>query len=160
VSAELEEALRRDNTSSELGARFETAGIQLGYVYRDSPIIVSGEPTPAHDDPMHYKPSARPGARAPHFWLDDGRSILDLFGGGFVLLRLGRDAPKATELIDAATAVGLPLEVQFFDLDELTALYERKLVLVRPDGHVAWWSDTEPRSAARLIDQIRGCAPQ
>lgn len=158
VSAELEEALGRDNVSLELGARYETAGIQLGYVYRGSPIIVMDETSSAPDDPMHYVATARPGARAPHFWIDDGRSILDLFGAGFVLLRLGCSAPGGNGLVDAAAAVGLPLEMHSFDMDELTALYERKLVLVRPDGHVAWWSDTEPHSATQLIEQIRGCS--
>ena len=32
-------------------------------------------------------PSPRPGARAPHAWLAEGSSTLDLFGRSFVLLQ-------------------------------------------------------------------------
>jgi len=33
---------------------------------------------------------------------------------------------------------------------------ERKLVLVRPDGHVAWREDACPDNASALIDRVRG----
>jgi hypothetical protein len=39
---------------------------------------------------------------------------------------------------------------------EVFAAYQRKLVLVRPDGHVAWRGDTEPANAEALIDVVRG----
>jgi hypothetical protein len=38
----------------------------------------------------------------------------------------------------------------------VVAVYERRLVLVRPDGHVAWRADTEPADAGALIDVVRG----
>jgi hypothetical protein len=44
------------------------------------------------------------------------------------------------------------------DEPEAAALYERKLVLVRPDGHVAWRGDTPPVDAHALIDRVRGAA--
>jgi hypothetical protein len=37
--------------------------------------------------------------------------------------------------------------------------YERRLVLVRPDGHVAWRDDAEPRDARAVIDRLRGASP-
>ena len=46
------------------------------------------------DDPENFVPSARPGSRAPHALPADGRSTLDLFGRGFVLLRFG-EAPTS-----------------------------------------------------------------
>ncbi len=64
-------------------------GLQLGYRYESSPICVDDGTPPPPDDPENYVPSARPGGRAPHFWLGDGRSTLDLFGRGFVLLQFG-----------------------------------------------------------------------
>jgi hypothetical protein len=39
---------------------------------------------------------------------------------------------------------------------EAAELYERKLVLVRPDGHVAWRGDREPADALAMIDRARG----
>jgi hypothetical protein len=38
-------------------------------------------------------------------------------------------------------------------------MYERKLVLVRPDGHVAWRGDTPPADYQGVIDRIRGMTP-
>ena len=68
-------------------------GYHLGYRYDDSPIVVpDGTPAPPLEG-QTYTQTARPGARAPHVWLGDGRSTLDLFGRGFVLLRIGPDAP-------------------------------------------------------------------
>ena len=84
---------------------------------------------------------------------------VDLFGRGFVLLRLGRDAPEADGFIRAADACGLRLEVHAFDMEELSALYGRKLVLVRPDGHVAWRADAPPENPAALFDRVRGMVP-
>jgi hypothetical protein len=37
--------------------------------------------------------------------------------------------------------------------------YERRLVLVRPDGHVAWRADAEPADAGAIIDRLRGVLP-
>jgi hypothetical protein len=37
--------------------------------------------------------------------------------------------------------------------------YERRLVLVRPDGHVAWRADAEPADAHAIIDRVRGVLP-
>jgi hypothetical protein len=36
------------------------------------------------------------------------------------------------------------------------ALYAKKLVLARPDRHVAWRADVEPDDPLALIDLIRG----
>jgi hypothetical protein len=38
----------------------------------------------------------------------------------------------------------------------LRELYERPLVLVRPDGHVAWRGDSLLGNAAEIIDRVRG----
>ena len=35
-------------------------------------------------------------------------------------------------------------------------LYERRLVLVRPDGHVAWRGDIMPDDALAVVDCVRG----
>jgi Aromatic-ring hydroxylase, C-terminal len=39
---------------------------------------------------------------------------------------------------------------------DAAALYERRLVLVRPDGHIAWRGDASPTDAVGLIDRARG----
>jgi 2-polyprenyl-6-methoxyphenol hydroxylase-like FAD-dependent oxidoreductase len=133
-----------------------TLGIHLGYRYEGSPVIwPDGTPAPPLETSA-FTQTARPGHRAPHAWLPDGRSTLDLFGRGFTLLRLGPDAPGSERLRAAAEAVGAPLAVVHLDVPEVTALYERRLVLVRPDGHVAWRADSEPDDASAVIDVVRG----
>ena len=153
-------------TRARLGKEFtaamtrewHTLGIHLGYRYDDSPVVVpDGTPAPPMEV-MTYDQTSRPGARAPHVWLKDGRSTLDLFGKGFVLLRLGKNPPAADEIVAAAEQRRVPLSVVALDEDAVASAYERKLVLVRPDGHVAWRDDRPPRDPLGLIDRIRGAA--
>jgi 2-polyprenyl-6-methoxyphenol hydroxylase-like FAD-dependent oxidoreductase len=139
-----------------LGAEFRTMGLQLGYRYEGSPICVVEDDAAPPDDPETYRPAGRPGMRAPHFWLADERSVLDLFGRGFTLLRFGKNAPDTTPLERAATARGLPLRVERVENEAARALYERALVLVRPDGHVAWRGDAPPLDPGTVIDRVRG----
>jgi 2-polyprenyl-6-methoxyphenol hydroxylase-like FAD-dependent oxidoreductase len=139
-----------------LARQFNSAGTHLGYRYVDSPIIApDGMPEPP-DDPAQVIPSTWPGSRTPHAWLADGRSTLDLFGDGFVLLRLGTSQAGDQELIDAAHEARVPLRCIDLDDPDVATLYERRLVLVRPDGHVAWRGDTAPAEPLKLIDLIRG----
>ena len=131
-------------------------GVMLGYRYDHSPIVVP-DGTPAPPDLSHpYVQTARPGARAPHVWLGDGRSTLDLYGRGFTLLRLGANAPSGRSIEDAARQRGVPLQSVALAEPQVLDAYERRLVLVRPDGHVAWRADREPDDAGALIDTVRG----
>src|SRR5690606_327449 len=92
---------------------------------------------------------------APHAWLSDGRSTLDLFGRGYTLLRLSTNTP-VTALEDAAREQGVPLTTIDIDDDAIAQLYERALVLVRPDGFVAWRADALPTDCAHLVATVRG----
>jgi hypothetical protein len=133
-----------------------TDGTALGYVYEPSPVCCADGTAPLPDSIMDYRPTTRPGARAPHAWLADGRSTLDLFGRGFVLLRLGDDAPGSTALEAAFARRSAPLTVVPIADRNIATLYERKLVLVRPDGHVAWRSDTPPDDPLAVVGRVRG----
>jgi 2-polyprenyl-6-methoxyphenol hydroxylase-like FAD-dependent oxidoreductase len=145
-----------DRLVRDVGAMFRTIGLQIGYRYEDSTICMSDNSAAPPDEPGDYVPTARPGSRAPHVGLGDGRSILDLFGRGFVLLRFGSDAPDSSSLEAAAATRGVPLETATIDESDAAGLYERKLVLIRPDGHVAWRGDTLPADARAIIDRVRG----
>jgi 2-polyprenyl-6-methoxyphenol hydroxylase-like FAD-dependent oxidoreductase len=151
LRAKLGAELERD-----VGAMFRTIGLQIGYRYEDSPIVVPDGTPAVPDDPENFVPSARPGSRAPHATLPDGRSMLDLYGRGLVLVRFGTDAPEGTVLKDAAAVRGVPLSIATIDDAEAARLYERRLVLIRPDGHVAWRGDREPADALAVIDRVRG----
>jgi hypothetical protein len=134
----------------------DSAGIELGYRYENSPICVSdGTPAPALDHGL-CTPSTWPGTRAPHAWLKDGRSTLDLFGKGFVLLNFS--SINTSAISAAANRVGLPMEVFSLNDDQVRQIYERDLVLVRPDGHVAWRGAKLPANADLVIDKVRGAA--
>src|SRR4051812_14706493 len=134
-------------------------GYPRGSRYDAPPIVCPGGPRAPPLEGKTYTQIARPGARAPHVWLADGRSTLDLYGRGFVLLRLGPNAPAGEGLQQAAAEAGMPLEVVALAEPEVLGAYERRLVLVRPDGHVAWRDDAEPRDARAVIDCLRGAGP-
>ncbi|WP_201766531.1 FAD-dependent monooxygenase [Sphingobium baderi] len=141
-----------------LHGEWHSLGIDLGYRYDGSPIIIPDGTPPTPDDTSDYVPTARPGHRAPHAWLADGRSTLDLFGRGFTLLRFGLAADTTVALEQAAAAAGVPLRSVDLAESEVAALYERKLVLVRPDGQVAWRGDLLPADCGMIIDVVRGAA--
>lgn len=135
---------------------WNTLGVQLGYRYADSPVIVpDGTPQPP-DDPSEYVPSTWPGSRAPHAWLAPGRSTLDLFGRGFVLLRFG--AARGTALATAAQRAGMPLDTVDVADPAIARLYGAPLVLVRPDGHVAWRGGDASPDAQAIVAQVCGAA--
>lgn len=131
-------------------------GAALGYGYEDSPVSIDDGSDPVPDAVDTYMPQARPGARAPHFWLDEERSVLDLFKTEYVLLQFNEAADTAP-LAEAAKAKGVPLAV--VQVAEVAArdLYEADLVLVRPDGHVAWRGDSlGSQDMNKLIDRVCG----
>jgi hypothetical protein len=129
----------------------------MGYRYDASPVVVPDGTPPTPDDPSEYVPTARPGHRAPHAWLADGRSTIDLFGDGFTLLRLAGGG-DAGPLEAAAADRGVPLRVIAVDDPAVARLYERRLVLVRPDGMVAWRADSLPDDASLLVATVTGRA--
>jgi 2-polyprenyl-6-methoxyphenol hydroxylase-like FAD-dependent oxidoreductase len=134
---------------------FASMGIQLGARYDGSPVVAADGTTPPADLPTRYLPTACPGGRAPHVWLSEGRSLFDALGPGFTLLRLGPGAPTAGNLAAAAAERGVPLTVLDVPLAEARELYERDLVLVRPDQHVAWRGN-ELRDAGALLGLVTG----
>jgi 2-polyprenyl-6-methoxyphenol hydroxylase-like FAD-dependent oxidoreductase len=145
----------------EMRREWFTADIHLGYVYENSPLIVPDGTPPPRGDASTYVQTARPGSRAPHVWIRPDQSTLDLFGRDFVLLRLGADAPTGATLEHAAWARGIPYHDVAIEHAKAGALYARRFVLVRPDGHVAWRGDDPPGpdEAQRMIDRICGDLP-
>jgi hypothetical protein len=135
---------------------FGSLGAQLGYRYEGSSIVVDDGRDRPPLSMAHYAPCAAPGALAPHVWLADGVSLYDRFGLGFTLLKLGEVDTSALEA--AAGEVGMPLSVLEIEHPELPGLYEARLVLIRPDQHVAWRGDVVPYDARAIIETVRGAA--
>lgn len=133
-------------------------GLNFGTYYEASPII-------AYDGAVHpgfsmsgFTPSTVPGCRTPHVWLSDGRSLYDAMGPEYTLLRLDT-AVDVTHLVAAARERGVPLAVVDIASAEAAGIYTTKLVLSRPDQHVAWRGDACPKDSLALVDLIRGAGP-
>ena len=128
------------------------------YCYENSPICIA-DGTPPPPDTGQFIASARPGTRAPHAWINPETSMLDRFGDGFVLLRLADEPPDGDPLAEAASGLDMPLEIIDVADADIAALYERALVLVRPDGHVAWRDDAAPADPRALLERVSGHGP-
>ncbi len=121
---------------------FNAPGLHLGLRYEDSPIVATEAGDWPDDLAGEYVPSARPGARAPHIWLDiKGKktAIFDFFGMDFTLLCF--DGLKGENWLQASQDMDFPLTVLPSNSAEARMLYGADLVLIRPDHHVAWRGD-------------------
>lgn len=137
------------------GREFNPQGAVLGYRYNDSPICISdGSPDP-EDLFVDYVQTARPGHRAPHMWLEDGRSTLDLFGHGYTLLDLTGQADRGSW--EAAFAkYGIPFKVVILTSEEALRIFGAGHVLVRPDGMVSWRSHATPGDLEEIARRVSG----
>jgi 2-polyprenyl-6-methoxyphenol hydroxylase-like FAD-dependent oxidoreductase len=133
----------------------EMIGAELGYRYVGSPIIWE-EPGGPEQLFREYAPTTWPGARLPHVWLDDGRSVHDAIGDGYTLLRLGRSKSNTSGIERAMRALHAPFEVLTIDEDAPRDVYAYDLILVRPDLHVVWRGHTEPTDPAGLAAAVTG----
>ncbi|KAH7134300.1 FAD-binding domain-containing protein [Dactylonectria macrodidyma] len=118
-------------------------GIEMGYRYESAIVLRQEEdgPEPLWT-PRHYVPTSWPGGRPPHVFLSDGTALFDKFGKFWTLLVFTEEEAGQGFFIRAATELGIPLTVVSVANEEKAArLYERRLVLVRPDQHVAWRTD-------------------
>jgi 2-polyprenyl-6-methoxyphenol hydroxylase-like FAD-dependent oxidoreductase len=130
------------------------AGLNFGYYYDDSPIIAyDGAPHPPYSM-GDFTPSTVPGCRTPHLWLGE-RSLYDALGPEYTLLRFD-PAVAVDGLLAAAAARRVPLRLLDIAADVDAAIYDTRLVLSRPDQHVAWRGNIPSEDALALIDRIRG----
>lgn len=153
-------------------------GLIFGAAYTGPAVVPDGTAPPPVANPVtDYVPSARPGSRAPHVWLErSGRpvSTIDLVGRACVLFAGSAGGPWRPAAAATAAARGLPLECHLIggrgDLadpegrwPEVYGVEPDGAVLVRPDGHVGWRSPTlpaDPTAALQAaLDHIVGRSP-
>jgi 2-polyprenyl-6-methoxyphenol hydroxylase-like FAD-dependent oxidoreductase len=147
-----------DHVGAAIGAlgnaENESWGIEHGYIYSGSPIIVEEDGVAPPDNPVVYSPTTWPGARLPSIFLADGSALYDRLGTRFTLVLIG-DADGGS-LIDAAKKSGLPLDVLRLEESPTTRILERRLLLIRPDQHVAWRGDLPPADPMAIVAAVTG----
>lgn len=134
----------------------EAWGIEWGYRYDDSPVIRHESGSAPEYEWEAVVPTTWPGVRAPNVFLASGEPIHDRFGRGFTLLNFG--SADVSEFADEADRLELPLAIVGLDDRHAATIYERALVLIRPDQHVAWRGDAVPdtRVITEIFDCVRG----
>ena len=139
-------------------AEFNIPGVTFGGRYDGSPIIISDGTLAPADAANVYVPSACPGGRAPHAWLEDGVSLYDLFGFEWTLLQFDDVISDAGRLGEVARGLGADLKLLGLP-GHLRDLYEADLVLIRPDQIVAWrGSAAQAGSLGRVLARALGHA--
>ncbi|NUB42786.1 FAD-dependent monooxygenase [Fertoebacter nigrum] len=149
---------------------FDCHGVEMNQRYRSDAILTDGQPEPAFekDAELHYAPTTWPGARLPHVWVfaksGEKLSTLDLCGKGqFTLLTgIGGEAwVAAAETL--AAELGLPIRCHLIgprravedhtgDWARASEIRDAGCLLVRPDHHIAWRSETP---AADPVAELR-----
>ena len=146
---------------AELGAYIEKVGnaenaswgVEWGYRYEGSPII-SYEPGAPDFEPVDYRPNTWPGARLPHVFLEPKVSIHDRLGAYFTAIVF--DDADLGAFSEAAAAEGIPLEILRLNRPDLLPVFEKPILLVRPDQHIAWRGDTVPADPAAVLRRAAG----
>jgi 2,4-dichlorophenol 6-monooxygenase len=156
---------------------FNAHGVEIGQRYHSAAVIPDGtpEPQPTRDPELYYHATTWPGARLPHCWLEHGGrkvSTLDLAGKGRFSLFTGIGGDQWT-IAAADVAARYGLEIASFvigpgrevldtydDWSRVSEIDESGCVLVRPDAHVAWRSQSmvaDPGEAlAKVLAGILG----
>jgi len=151
--AERERASRHLDAHARL--EFNIPGVTFGGRYDASPIIVGDGAVLPPDEPNTYTATASPGGRPPHAWLDDGRSLFDLFHSEWTLLALGADASSTAAFEAAAEAQAIDLRVVRLPQPALRELYDTPLTLIRPDQIVAW-RGASAEDAGNVLARVTG----
>ena len=136
--------------------QFACAGLNFGYYYDSSSLIVPDDEAPPAYTMHAYEPSTVPGCRLPHFTLADGASLYDRVGREFTLIRFD-PAVDVAPLLDAARDKGVPMTLlDIARSGDIPDVYRHALVLARPDLHVCWRADDIPSDPGHLIATISG----
>jgi hypothetical protein len=137
----------------------EMRGIELGYAYRNSPIVETGSEE-FSDERFTYEPIAIAGCRLPHRWLDPVTSVHDLVGASLTLLMFGESVTLAEQFKAFGNDLRIPIEFRIVDRS-LAEEYGANALLVRPDLHIGWSqplgaSSPGPEQVKRILQRVSG----
>lgn len=137
------------------------AGLNFGYYYDQSPVIVYDEERAPDYSMGSFQSSSVPGCRAPHFWLSDGRSVYDALGPAYTLLCFTSPLCDTVDALKRQAAIArMPLTVlDVSSQADVPPEYRHAFVLVRSDAHTVWRGDDANLEAAqRVIAKLCGFA--
>lgn len=168
VGAEDRRAALRDAIAFK-AYEFNAHGVDLNQRYASAAIVPDGSPDPGfeRDPELHHQPSSRPGAKLPHAWLTQGRrtlSTLDLVGKGrfTVVTGIGGEAwvraakAQRAEVVTAVVGPGQEFEDPYGDWARLREISDAGVLLVRPDGYVAFRHPGAAEDAEGLLSEALG----
>jgi 2-polyprenyl-6-methoxyphenol hydroxylase-like FAD-dependent oxidoreductase len=135
--------------------QMDNLGIHLGYRYEASPLICQETGSPPRWQWGALTPSTWPGTLLPAARLSRGGRLDEQLGAGFTLLDCS-DEHAGKPLADQAAERGVPMRYLHVEGAHLRALLERNLVLIRPDQHIAWRSDTPPTDWSDVLRRVAG----
>ncbi|MCG7202478.1 FAD-dependent oxidoreductase [Streptomyces arenae] len=163
----LEEAIQLKNYE------FNAHGVEMNQRYASSAVLSDDGPAEVseQDSELVARPTTRPGAKLPHAWLVDAHgerlSTLDVVGDGTFTVLTGLSGGVWDTAATACQAeLGVPLRVVRIGHDNCRDMYgewsrvseiaEDGVLLVRPDGYVAWRRATASESAQSAQDELLG----
>jgi len=173
LCANLVEVSRRFGRLSEAGAtreqlagvleqdvhQIDNLGVHFGQRHDTSPVVCHELGTPPPWDWRRITATTWPGGRAPSVRLATGDLLFDQFGPGHTLVDLTGGAVGGP-LVKEAIRRGIPMEHLVVDDPAVRSCWERDLVLVRPDHHVAWRDDLPPVDWDSVLDLVTGHDPR
>jgi 2,4-dichlorophenol 6-monooxygenase len=161
----LEEAIQLKNYE------FNAHGVEMNQRYVSSAVLPDNSPAEVweQDRELVHQPTTRPGAKLPHAWLVDEQgerlSTLDVVGRGTFTVLTGLSGDVWDTAATACQAeLGVPLRVvrvgddncrdAYGEWSRVSELAEDGVLLVRPDGYVAWRRATAPEGGQSAQDEL------
>jgi 2,4-dichlorophenol 6-monooxygenase len=155
---------------------FNAHGVEMNQRYVSIAVLPDDAPAEIWDGDreLAVRPTTRPGAKLPHAWLVDGRgeriSTLDVVGKGMFTVLTGLSGDVWAGAAKAAQdELGVPLRVvrvgdatcadAYGEWGRVSEIAEDGVLLVRPDGHIAWrrarTADSATQAAQELAAALR-----
>lgn len=161
----LEEAIQLKNYE------FNAHGVEMNQRYVSTAVLPDDSAVEVYgqDRELVHRPTTRPGAKLPHAWLVDAQgerlSTLDVVGSGSLTVLTGLAGGVWDTAASACRDIlGVPLRVVrigavnsrdvYGEWSRVSEMTEDGVLLVRPDGHVAWRRATAPETARSAQDEL------
>lgn len=137
--------------------QFAAAGLNFGYSYQDSPIIIP-DGTPPGYTMGSYTPSTVPGCRLPHVWREDGSSLYDWLGPWYTLIAVA-NPQDAFRWAEEARGAGLPVAAVHVPEALNDPAYNVPFLIARQDQHIAWRGEVLPADVMSFAAALGAAMP-